>query len=277
VNEFYNYIYLDPRKPGHYTYDNTSFLYQPFYVGKGKNNRYLDHVHNDHRNKLKTNVINKILNEGFDLKKYIVIIYKELSEQEAFENEIFLIKEIGRRINKTGSLCNMDEGGKGSDSMSHHPDKDEIYKKIRLTQIKNKNTHKGKTYEELYGDRAKEEKEKRRQALLGKKHSKERRIKSGKSHKGQIAWNKGLDKNDPRVLKYIENRKPKKFFKIYNIKNIKTNEVFSFNGKEKLEKFVKIFNKELKLKSRINIDVLIKEEKDKNFIVINKELDNGNN
>jgi hypothetical protein len=35
---FYNYIYLDPRKPGRYTFKNLNFslLFEPFYVGKGK-------------------------------------------------------------------------------------------------------------------------------------------------------------------------------------------------------------------------------------------------
>ena len=35
-NLFYNYIYLDPRKPGKYSYNNLPFslLYKPYYVGK---------------------------------------------------------------------------------------------------------------------------------------------------------------------------------------------------------------------------------------------------
>jgi len=273
MNEFYNYIYLDPRKPGHYTYESISFLYEPFYIGKGKNNRYLDHIKYDHRNTLKNNVVKKILKEGYDLEKYIVIVYNNLSEQEAFNNEIFLIKEIGRRITNDGSLCNMDEGGKGSDTISHHPNKDEIIKKIITTAKKNGNTHKGKTYEDLYGDRAEEQRKKRRKALLGIKHSEERKLHNSLSHKGKIPWNKGLDKNDPRVLKYTNNRKPKKYLKIYNIKNIKTNEVYTFNGRKAFKEFIKLFNTNIKNGLKTNIDILIKEEKDKNFIVINKELD----
>lgn len=45
---------------------------------------------------------------------------------------------------------------------------------------------KGKTYEEIYGDKAEEEKEKRRYAGLGKKYSKERIEKVSKSLKGNI-------------------------------------------------------------------------------------------
>jgi len=34
---FYSYIFLNPLKPGRYTYgDFVSFLYEPFYVGREK-------------------------------------------------------------------------------------------------------------------------------------------------------------------------------------------------------------------------------------------------
>ena len=41
-NIHYTYIYLDPRKPGKFSYPNLkmSFLYEPFYVGKGNFNSF---------------------------------------------------------------------------------------------------------------------------------------------------------------------------------------------------------------------------------------------
>ena len=39
----------------------------------------------------------------------------------------------------------------------------------------------------------------------GHKHSEESKQKMSESSKGQVAWNKGLDKNDPRVQKNIAN------------------------------------------------------------------------
>lgn len=36
MNEFYVYVYLDPRNPGKYNYDDLSFDYEPIYIGKGK-------------------------------------------------------------------------------------------------------------------------------------------------------------------------------------------------------------------------------------------------
>ena len=42
-NRFYVYALLDPRKPGRYEYKDICFLYEPFYIGKGKENRCYDH------------------------------------------------------------------------------------------------------------------------------------------------------------------------------------------------------------------------------------------
>jgi hypothetical protein len=41
---FYVYVYLYPRFHWDYVYENLKFEYKPFYIGKGKNNRYLDHL-----------------------------------------------------------------------------------------------------------------------------------------------------------------------------------------------------------------------------------------
>ncbi len=275
MNKFYNYIYLDPRKPGLYIYGLYKFEYEPFYVGKGKSKRYLDHLKYDKRNPLKTNIINKIINSGFDLKQYIVILHENISEDEAFHNEINLINIIGRRIDNLGPLSNMDLGGIGSDTISNHPNKKNIFEKIKKTQIENKSTHKGKTYEELYGDRANEEKEKRRKALLGKKFSKERIKKCSEAHKNSIPWNKGLTKSDVRIKKYVENRIPYKYLKHYKIKNLNTNEEIESFGRLGIEKYIKQYNKNKKRGDWINLIILLREMKYKNFIVLIKEKNYG--
>ena len=106
-NNFYVYIYLNPLKQ-----------YEPFYVGKGSKIRAYNH--------LKENLYNRHFN--FTIKKIqretnnnpIIIIYeKNLSENEAFNIEKELIKIIGRRDLKTGSLCNLTEGGDGSSGRIH--------------------------------------------------------------------------------------------------------------------------------------------------------------
>jgi len=48
MKSYYNYILLDPRKPGQYVYKglNFSLLYEPFYIGKGKLRRKYQHIQN---------------------------------------------------------------------------------------------------------------------------------------------------------------------------------------------------------------------------------------
>jgi len=108
----YVYIYLDPRKPGHYNYTNVSFLYEPFYVGKGSGNRYLAHIKEVNRkcihNQLKLNKIKKILAAG--LSPFILIL-TDGDESYILNEEKCLIDEIGRITEMTGPLTNIRPGG----------------------------------------------------------------------------------------------------------------------------------------------------------------------
>lgn len=115
--KFYNYVYLDPRKPGHYSYEdlNLSFLFEPFYVGKGTRNRLYDHLKEARTKKrsLKINKIKAIFRENHNLKSHIIQINSRLSSKEAYSEEVHLIKAIGRISLKTGPLTNMSMGGEG--------------------------------------------------------------------------------------------------------------------------------------------------------------------
>ena len=60
---FYNYVYLDPRKPGSYNYGEFHFDYEPFLIGKGKDNRLYEHLNEKEEttyNQYKVRKINKI-------------------------------------------------------------------------------------------------------------------------------------------------------------------------------------------------------------------------
>ena len=101
---------MDPRKPGSYTYDKYHFNYEPFYIGKGKGNRWKGHLFNSSLKKksYKNNRIKKILFDGYNLKDYIIKIDKNLSEYDAFNLEIKMISLIG-----IDNLTNITTGGEG--------------------------------------------------------------------------------------------------------------------------------------------------------------------
>lgn len=112
-NEFYVYVYLDPRKGGNFKYNEFEFKYEPFYVGKGKEYRYKRHLAESQLNDKshKSNLIKKLIRLG-DYPD-ILILKNHLSENEALELEKYLIRIIGRYDEKTGPLTNKTEGGDG--------------------------------------------------------------------------------------------------------------------------------------------------------------------
>ena len=120
MNEFYVYIYLDPRKPGTFTYGDYTFDYEPFYVGKGRGYRSLMTIQNskDLNNKShKFNKIRKIIKEC-NREPVVVKIDKNLSEDYSFQLEIWTIWAIGRYDLGTGPLTNLTDGGEGTTNIS---------------------------------------------------------------------------------------------------------------------------------------------------------------
>jgi len=109
---FYTYAYLNPLKPGQFSYDKCpcSFLYEPFYIGKGKDDRINYHKY-DNTNRLKKNILDKIQAAGLDPIR--IKISDGISEADALSQEIQLIKAIGRRTSKLGPLSNLTDGGDG--------------------------------------------------------------------------------------------------------------------------------------------------------------------
>lgn len=106
MTDFYTYIYF---------YENI-----PIYIGKGIGNRYLHHIRNCKKKNKKQhpflNKLNKIIENGETL--YIKKV-ENLTEEEAFELEEFLIQEIGSNFipqYKDGTLLNLTPGGIGGTS-----------------------------------------------------------------------------------------------------------------------------------------------------------------
>jgi hypothetical protein len=107
------YVYLDTTFKGNYDYSSHSFSFKPIYVGKGKGNRYQDHLRKTARN-LKTNLYKRICYIRKKNKEPLIIIFKDkLTDMQAINLEKKLIKIIGRKDIQTGHLLNRSGGGQG--------------------------------------------------------------------------------------------------------------------------------------------------------------------
>jgi hypothetical protein len=150
MNNFYVYVYLDTRKRGDFVYKNLSFMYEPFYVGKGSNGRlykHLDEAYNQRDdNDHKCNVIRKIKKET---KKdpLVVKIFENLKEEESFVLEEETIKIIGRHDLKTGPLTNKTSGGEGwSGFIMSKESREKMKTSLRVYYQHHKNPFAGKKH-----------------------------------------------------------------------------------------------------------------------------------
>lgn len=182
-----------------------------FYVGKGSNNRAYENITS--RNSFWKNISNK---HGY----YVDFANKNLTEEEAFELEKFLIQEI-KDLNRH-KLCNLTDGGEGCSGYKVSKEVKEYKRNLRLgfkvsEEVKNKIRIK-----KIGVPLSEEHKNKIRIAKLGKESLHNRRpiivtkdgnsfifntIKEASIHIGCVhsAIIRGLNKNKP-VKKYkVEN------------------------------------------------------------------------
>lgn len=145
-NIYYVYALLNPLKPGEWYFNDFKFEYEPFYIGKGKNNRYKCHLYKKnlkHKN-IKNSTIKKIL--SYNNNPISIIIYNNLSEIDAFKYEIEIIKHFGRKQINSGLLSNMTDGGDGASGTKMSPET-----KLKLKECGKNNGYKGKTRIEIFG------------------------------------------------------------------------------------------------------------------------------
>lgn len=113
--EYYVYVYLNPLKKDNYVFGKFNFDYEPFYIGMGRNDRINQHISESKYEKKKTTKhykILKILNNGLEPIRYK--LYENITKESAERIEKYMIDLIGRRDLGFGPLCNLRNGGSGS-------------------------------------------------------------------------------------------------------------------------------------------------------------------
>lgn len=144
MNNYYTYAYLRE--------DRT-----PYYIGKGKGYRAYKKSKND-------------IKPPKD-KSRVILLKQNLSENEAFNHEKYMIDIFGRKDLGTGILHNRTYGGDGSSGVLQTEE----------TKLKRSNALKGRP-------RPEEVKSKIGEKNKGRKQSQEARDKIGNTHKGNKYW-----------------------------------------------------------------------------------------
>ena len=138
----------------YYTYAYLREDRTPYYIGKGKGNR----IYSTYRR----------IKPPKD-KSRIIFLKKNLTEEEAFRHEIYMIDVFGRKDLGTGILQNLTDGGEGSSGAVRS---DEYRRKLS-------NTNKGRNVSEKTRKKISE-------STKGKSRSEEHRKNIGKANKNKI-------------------------------------------------------------------------------------------
>ena len=147
----------------YYTYAYLREDKTPYYIGKGKDDRIYS--------------TNRRIKPPKD-KSRIIYLKQNLTEEEAFRHEIYMISVLGRKDLGTGILHNMTDGGEGTSGAIIS---DETRRKIgEVSKNPSEETR-----------RKMSEAQKGNTKMLGKTHSEETKRKMSASSKGKKCWNDG--------------------------------------------------------------------------------------
>jgi len=170
----------------YYTYAYLREDRTPYYIGKGENDRIYKKGKGE-------------VNPPKD-KSRIIYLKKNLTEQEAFKHEIYMIAVFGRKDLGTGILRNKTNGGEGASGLIHNEETKRKIKQKRKLFFENGGTHPllGKNHSEeskrkmsevkkgkKLSEQHKENLRKNRKGMLGKTHSEETKRKISEVKKGK--------------------------------------------------------------------------------------------
>ena len=155
-NRFYTYAYL--RK------DKT-----PYYIGKGVRSRLYSS--------------NRTIKKPND-KTRIIFLKQNLTEEEAFKHEKYMIAVFGRKDLGTGILHNKTNGGEGGSGAV----RSEEFRRNHSEKLKGENSFwYGKTHSEEHRRKNSEANRGENNHFYGKSHSEETKRKIGQKNKGRKA------------------------------------------------------------------------------------------
>ena len=186
----------------YYTYAYLREDRTPYYIGKGTGNRIYS--------------TNRIIKPPKD-KSRIIYLKQNLTEEEAFKHEIYMIDVFGRKDLGTGILHNRTGGGEGSSGSIRSEEtrrkigeaqkniSEETRRKIGESKKGEKNPNYGKT-------RSKETKKKISEAEKGKINSKEHNRKISEAQKGENNPNYNKTASKESKKKMSEAKKGRKWW-----------------------------------------------------------------
>jgi len=236
-------------------------------TNKINNKKYIGADKNNNPNYFGSGLKIKLAIKKYGRENFTKEIIEECELDNLYEREKYWV-DFYDCVN-SDDYYNLSEGGKGGNKL-YNKQSHKKWEMNRPNISKYAIERKGKTYKEIYGDNAEIEKNKRRNSLLGVKHSTERRKKQSESHLNKIPWNKGLTKNDIRIKNFIKQRKSPTYIKTY-ILITPENQILEFNGKHKLKEYIKKVNEKFNRKLRINVDRVIREGNSKNYLITIKQ------
>ena len=180
----------------YYTYAYLREDRTPYYIGKGKEDRIYSKQKNIKPPKDKSRIL---------------YLKQNLTEEEAFKHEIYMIDVFGRKDLGTGILHNLTNGGDGASGCIHSPE----------TKAKMSAAHKGKKNHNYGKTLSKNTKDKKSKSMKGKS------IHTKKSKKNISTKLKG--KTSPMKGKTNPNSGKKTNYKLYQY-DLKGNLLNTFNS-----------------------------------------------